>query len=377
MIRTNLRHAAIALLVQCSCFIAQADIISTLTNDSCYTSRVEYEIMMPNADDPVRYDITLVQQSAAGDSLSPCKYLIVSKPININNSEDSFSAYFDGNFFRYRANRLDEWHYADEPEWFDTGTQCNEMFTSLLPAFIARNLSSMTDDASFDYNIEQDGDISVIRGEENRNGYLCQSFVYRFNDTGQPVSLETVNAPDTPTEQTMTARYTYPDNNQFEPLSEDLLSRMFPEAFDKFRKEKFNTKNLIGKPFPTFSSQTLSRERLSHTRGERFGISTLFVILRKDDSRTIEEIRETVKTAGKKVNLVYVFSENDFECVSQTVGSLTAGEEAIMNAKSLIRDCGIREYPTVILCDSDGIILGCTLNNDAGNDVIELLTENV
>lgn len=324
-------------------------------------ANVEYEILMPNADDPVVYDVSLLQQAAPADSLAPCSYLIVSSPRSDDSSKSSgeaFSAYFDGNFFRFRGSRMTEWHLPADSLQFKTGIQRAEMFASLLPAFVAENLGAIASDSAYKYSSERlpDGGVS-IKGSESRRGYLLREFSYRLDPSGRPVYSEITANPGEMSEQVVTARYTYVENPDTVPLSEDRLEALFPEVFAKFRQSNFSLASLVGEPMPTFSVPTISGERLTHHRGESFDSPTVIVVTDATDvSPRID--------AAPGESVIYAFTGNDSAAISDLMGTPAPDETVAYSARSLARDCGIKAFPAIIRCTADGTIEKVDLSSE-------------
>ena len=317
-----------------------------------YSGEVDYEVWMPNADEPIRYNVSILEESAPSDTLSPCSYLIISSPRDKADKENNFSAYFDGNFFRYRGNRLTEWHYSSNPIPFIGGAPRSEMFTSLLPAFISEDLEKMYSDTTFKYTVEDYGEKKVVRGNHTRMGYVLRQFEYHFSNDNRPLYYEITNNPGEPTEQVVTANYTYPGQLDTVQLSEEGLKHLFPEVFNMFREDNFTISSLIGKPMPTFSLPTTKEERISHIRGNGFNSPTLIIVLNEDDSDLLNKMREV----SSGLDIIYAFAGNRADIISEIIGNPLENETIAFNAGSLIRDCGIKELPAVIYCDLQGNI---------------------
>ena len=113
MLRTKTRHilcASIAAIQGLSvCAATQttqlptlADIAGRLAECGPLSGHIEYEVYMPSSPDPVNYDIKVTSIPVSGDSLCKSSYIVDWTLRHDNNSSTGFSAYFDGNHYRYR-----------------------------------------------------------------------------------------------------------------------------------------------------------------------------------------------------------------------------------------------------------------------------------
>lgn len=329
------------------------------------SASVDYELLLPGADDPVRYNIEFTQQPAPGDTLAPCSYLIVSTP-QAENAEESFSAYFDGNFFRFKGGKITEFHAGEDPMPFSAGLQRTELFTQLLPAFVGEKLHEMASDTSYIYKVY---DERIIKGSEQRLGYLLKEYEYRLDSVGRPVYIEIVANPGEPSEQTATAKYTYKEADT-EKLSEGRLEQLFPDQFARFRAKNFTLSSLQGQPMPTFSLPASDNSRMTHHRGEKFDENTVFAFITLNDRKIADILRKS------DIKVVYVLSENNLQAVEEALGTLSPHETVLLGASSLIRDCGVKTFPSVVLCGENGMIekIAGPLNNDIENIVVNLLS---
>ena len=325
----------------------------TATAATAWEASVDCQITMANADKPIEYKLRMMEEGAAADdSIAPCSYLIISRPEGIDGAEESFAAYFDGNFYKFKGDRLTEWHISESPLPFKGGVVKAEMFANLLPSFLREAIAAMDSDTTYIYNVENGG--RAMAGRQEKQGYVLRNFEYRFDEDGKPESVEITINPSAPTEQTMTATYNYSDTGQLKgPLSEEMLAGLFPEAFSKFREGNLALSSFVGKPMPTFSAPTLDRSRLTHQRGEGFGSPTLIAFIEKNDSATVNTIREA---ATDTLDIIYAFLDNGSESAGNTVGQLRPNEKAMTSARSLANTLGIKLFPSLILCQKNGKI---------------------
>ena len=68
---------------------------------SPFSATVKYAVTLPQADDDIVYQVRLASETAPGDSLCEARYLIEWELPRGEEVSDGFSAYSDGNHFRY------------------------------------------------------------------------------------------------------------------------------------------------------------------------------------------------------------------------------------------------------------------------------------
>lgn len=379
---------AIGLMAQDAPGLA-AELIST----PLYMADATFEVLPPSASEPVVYDVTL--QSAAPeepDSLSVCDYLIrwsartSAKPI------EGFSAYFNGNHFRYRNNRLQEYHADANVEPFipygpgsqyTNGVHTTAQFADMLPQNIGLQLSRIINDPSYIYAFHPDTLVSgkkavVVDGVKRGNGYDLMRFSYVFDkDTHLPVLSEFENSPGSISEQLVTVTYSPSSKADAVEISEEGLMDRWPEVFERFRESTFKSENLVGTPLPDFSCQKLdSPDRYTHNLNEPLQKPLIIVMLDPEVSttpQTIEEIRKAVDMAPKELQVLWAFNSNRTDDIREAIGSLRPGEQALVSANSLMRNCGITLFPTTILVDRSSKITDVVpgFNNETGLVVLQ------
>ncbi|MDE6288790.1 MAG: hypothetical protein K2M00_08420, partial [Muribaculaceae bacterium] len=129
------------------------EIARTLKDINCYSASVDYTVVPPNAPEDVVYRLNISQQVNPEDTLAPCSYLItwaLREPERL--AGNGFSSYRDGNHFRYRPGKLQEYHYADDPAPFapggitTRGVQNGAQFLHVLPAYLGQELEALATD---------------------------------------------------------------------------------------------------------------------------------------------------------------------------------------------------------------------------------------
>lgn len=335
-----------------------------------YISAARFEVLLPQAQDPVGYTLVLQSESAEpSDSLAPCSYLISWSTQSHGNELKGFSAYFDGNVYRFRNNKLQEYHFSRDPEPFSTsragvrgGVQQSAQFAEYLPQFIAQKLRDMAADSSYRYAFHPDTLVSgkrsiVVDGEKQTMGYVSSEFQYVFDyDSGRPVSVSLVNSPGAISEQLVDIIY----SDALEApiaLSEESLIQHWPEEFELYRQDTFRSENLVGKPLPSYSCAYLDGQgRAQHTSGQPLQRSALIVVIDPKvatAAQTIDDVRRAADALPQAVDLIWAFSDNNAAEAYEMLGASRAGETALISARSLVRNCGITLFPTIILVNSD------------------------
>lgn len=354
------------------------DIKQNLAKRPYQTAKVRFEVLMPSAADPVVYDIEL-QEVNPGDTLAPSFYLI-DWSLNRNDKISSgFNSYYEGDHFRYRDTRLQEYHYVEDPMPFSTeggGVQRNAQFADLLPAFIAEKLEEIVNDTTYHSNFDEKS--VTISGIRNINGYDALEYSYKFDEnTGLPVQLDFLYNPASISEQSVTAYYTWENiGDTVRPVfNEAFLIDRYGDVFEKFRTSNFRVENLRGSALPTFSFEAPGKDRRTHSRGEAdLGSPVLLVFLDAGVASTqevMDVIRASVADSPFAVTTIYAFADNE----KPADLSFTAGEYTANSPQRLIRKCGVTSYPTFVLVKSDGTIADVIVGNNA--DLTTNLTQSL
>lgn len=337
--------------------MTMADIASRLRQQGCLTADVKYKVYLPTSSDPVEYTIGLMTSNVP-DSLSPSDYLITWELPRGDKSSTGFSSYYNGDHFRYRDTRLQEYHFADDPRPFQVdggGVQHNAQFADLLPAFLAEKLDEMAADSNYTYRFNEKS--NTIEGTMSMQGYDALEFTYQFGPDALPRHLDFVYNPASISEQIVSVDYTWDTSGtKCHPVTEDYLISLFGDIFGKFRTSNFRVESMRGAPVPAFSYDVAGSGRFSHSRGEAdLPSAMLLAFLDADVQSTasvVDDLRSTVASVPMPVTVVYVFADNetpaDFE---------PQGAEYIANGpQGFITKCGVTAYPTMLLVGRDGIV---------------------
>ena len=350
-----------------------------------YAGLANYSVLLPQAEDPVEYQIHLQSTATGNDELSPCKYLISWKRAgDESNNIDGFTAYFDGAHYRYRDNRLQEYHMDWDSIPFQIkggGVQGTAQFVDVLPQFTGRELSRMLQDTCFQYvfttdTIYQGKSVSALKGKLLYHGYTGKEVTYIFNpETGFPTFVEYENNPGAISEQTVTITYSDPETKQFPINSEENLMALYPEVFERFRESNFRVENLPGTPLPTFSAPTIDGKRYTYHRGESLDRNTIIVVI--DDAiseprQALDAVAQAHATSPVDFDIIIAFVSNHADKAEEICGD-SYEANVVIGARSLARDCGVTVFPTLLYVAPDGIVKDITLgyNKDLANVVIQ------
>lgn len=360
-----------------------SDIASQLSALTDYKGDATYTVYLPQAEDPIEYTIRLQSSADSADTLSPVDYLI---EWNLNGS-NGFSAYFDQHHYRYRNDRLQEYHFEWDSIPFlmgDGGVQLQAQFVDILPQMVGRELTRLMNDSTFIYTFAPDSTFNgvkaaIVKGKVMYHGYVSKEIVYVFDpSTGMPLTIEMENNPGSISEQSVTVRYNAHEQSVFPLTGEEDLIALHPDVFERFRESNFKVENLPGTPMPTFTAPTSTGERYTYHRGDRPANPLLILIV--DDSvstteATLSAIRQAADKAPVTFDLVIAFTTNNADKAEDIVGRLRPGENLLLGVRGLARDCGITVTPTLIYVDTDGCVADVTLghNKDLTSIVIQII----
>lgn len=372
MLRTKTRHilcASIAAIQGLSvCAATQttqlptlADIAGRLAECGPLSGHIEYEVYIPSSPDPVNYDIKVTSIPVSGDSLCKSSYIVDWTLRHDNNSSTGFSAYFDGNHYRYRNQRLTEYHACADPAPFllpeGKNVQTSAQFVNLLPAMTAGLFATMATDSTYIYNIKPSGKGNLrIEGVRRIKGFDALEYEYVVDAaSGLPVSLDMVYNPASISEQTASAKFKWL-TSETTTINEAALVALYPEVFEKYRTDNFQVANLPGTILPTITAPTATRERYCHNRGEDFRAPTLLIFLDPEagDARgTVVKARNAAAQLPMPADIIYLFSVSDANKAENVVGQLREGEHLLIAARSIFRDLGVTGTPTFVFCKAD------------------------
>lgn len=365
------------------------NVAERLAGTEDYHAKAVFEVWLPSSEEPVVYGVELISDKAEADTLSPCNYLIDWSLPTPSGLATGFSAYYDGHHYRYRGDRLQEYHMEWDAAPFipsltgskGLGVHKAAQFADLLPAFLAEKIREMEIDSTFDYHFVPDTVVngvraSVIDGVRRISGIDGLEYTYVFDyESGLPRLIELNNNPGSICEQIVSVRYENLAPSETE-IDESSLIALYPEVFEKYRESNFRIENLVGTPMPDFSSPTLEGERYTHHRGEPFRTHTLVALLDPkvgDVAGYVEGIRSAVESLPYEADVIWAFVSNKAEDIQEVIG-LTAreGEYVLVGARSLARDTGAASLPTLIIANRNGAVDDVVIGDNKELDSIVL-----
>ena len=199
-------------------------IVTALRAAGSYNDTVRFTVGMPQLSDDVVYTVALSQQPSYADPLLPCSYLIDWELTGRDEPVRGFSAYFDGNHYRYSARKLQEYHYSTDSMAFrpreigqlkGEGVHRTAQFASLLPALIADEIERQASDTACIVSLRPDTIVGgirrvglrIVRLLEGDQRTASEAEMIFDRATLLPVSLHYENSPGTVSEQTVDAVY--------------------------------------------------------------------------------------------------------------------------------------------------------------------------
>ncbi len=368
------------------------DVINTLENAGCYQADVKYQVLMSLQND-VDYAIHLESTVAPEDTILPASFLIDwSMPLP-DGEATGFSAYFNGNVYLFRGDRLLEYHYPEDKKAFYPsgsaagilqGVHRTMQFASLLPSFIGEELSSIIQNPEYKYKFTPDSVVSgehcsVFNAQWIAHDEVLKEIEYRFDpETHLPIYSEFENNPGALAEQTIVANYSYPlpATGECIDLSEEMLIGKYPEVFEKFRESNYAIENIPGQRLPSFALATTTGERYTYKAGDGFRCPTVIVLIDPRATfaqQTIEAVRAGLDQIPYTIETIWAFTGNNHDEIDELMPQCLPGEQALISAKSLARDTGASALPVILFTLPSGIVEDVTIgyNNNLTSDVIQ------
>lgn len=366
-----------------------ADISAALKRLDCFVSNAKFSVTLPQNDTDVVYELNLESAATDSDPYAPCDYLIKWSLDAPSGKVEGFSAYYDGNHYRYRDNRLQEYHVNWDsipfmPTATTMGVQGAAQFADLLPQYIALELEKMSSDPRYTLTVSNDRKFNgtpalVVRSVMDVNGVTVMEKELTFEaSTLRPLRIDTESNPGAITEQTVLVDYSYPAAMTCEPINEERLIALYPEVFEKYRESNFRIENLPSTPLPTFSLPTTTGERYTYHRGDSFAAPTVVALLDPSTSFNkdiVKAVRGAVDALPYNADVIWVFNSTNVDAIEEIVPSIRPGEHLLMNGKGLARDCGASSLPVLIMVNKDGVVKNVNLgaNNEVQNIVLQTM----
>lgn len=340
--------------------------------------KASYEVQLPSSPDPVIYEISAEYKQCAEDTLAKCQYIIDWTLKRENGDLNGFSAYFDGNHYRFRDVKLQEYHTAEDPTAFTygKGVQNTAQFTDLLPPFIADNLRKMAVDSTYDYTISCKGDEIRVDGVQRVKGYDTMEYSYVFDpQTGMLKSASVDYNPASISEQNITVEYGILPFDGTE-MKEKTLTERYPDIFSRYRRGNYAVTNLKGTHLPGFEAIDLHRRRYARRIRDNFVRPTVILLVSPDvasSGEAISAVTEGIQLSPVECSLIVAVTTNDSDTVATLCGPDTVCRTVLMSAKSMALNLGVNEFPTIIYCNSDATVadVDTGFNNNTASVVLQ------
>ncbi len=369
-----------------------ASVIESLKGMTKIEVPAKFTVAMPQLPEDIMYSITLTSLPTQDPVLFPCSYLIDWKMDGRDTPLSGFSAYFNGNHFRFSGEKIQEYHASADsvpfiPARFGAtnaiGVQQSAQFVNLLPVSIADNLSKMLADSTCRMEFRPDTIVggmhaAAIKTISTVNGVIAAESEYILDpQTFFPKKIHFENSPGAISEQTVDVEFgepsTLPALNQ---IDEHTLISLYPDPFTRMRRSSFALENLKNQPLPGFSVPTPTGERYSRRTGDPFASTTILAVIDPDASfapKIVSELRQAANNSPAPVNLILAFTSNNADFIEEVAGTPAPGEAILQSARTLARDLGAAQLPAVLIMDKSAtvrdIIVG--YNNGMASNVIQ------
>ena len=365
-----------------------SEIADRLAANRCINATISYSVTLPQNDDDITYTIIASAYTpSVADRLAPCDYVIRWSLPTPSGVSEGFSAYFDGHHYRFRDQRLQEYHLGWDSIPFllgggKDGIQNRAQFTELLPWYMARDLKSTLTDSTYIYSKPQvttygGRDAIKLKMERVISGMTAMERTYIFDvATMLPIRVDTESNPGSITEQSILANYTYNPTPDCQPLTEEKLIAEFPDSFGKYRQSNFRIENMPGTHLPAFSLRRPDGSRFTRSLNDPLPAPAAVVFLDPDtgfSGATVEAVRKGVEALPYQATVIWAFPGNNVDEIEEIIPELRQGEQIVTGAKNLARDCGISAMPVVVMADRDAVVKKVIIgfNNELADVVLQ------
>lgn len=351
--------------------IATVDALDAL---DCASARVTAKLDLPGSQEPVEYTINFDTHKAPGDSLLPYSYLIDWTLHRRQGDTKGFSAYYDGTHMRFRDTRLQEYHAAEDVRPFmgKNAVQRQVQFADILPVAVAETLRAIVEDSTWTYKQYDRGTSVRIDATQRISGYDALEIEILINTkTHLPVSMTKVYNPASISEQEVEYVYQWADRPCAD-INEAFIADRYSDIFAKFRADNFKALSLVGRPLPTYALNDIDGQRHTHRRGEALDRPAIYAFINPEivtGSQTVNDVHRALAALPKDVAVVWLTPEN----VTAEALQASDDESVFPSARSMIVDCGISSYPTLMFVDSNGVIADVIIGQN--NNMAEIVTQ--
>lgn len=316
----------------------------------CIEADIEYSLLPPGATDEVVYNIHIIEMGADSLGLAPRSYVLDWRAAD-NSDNHGFSAYIPGHYFSYRPGKFQEAHFPEDstvmaPGGDPTkGVQCTARYVELLPS----NLTG------------------PVVTDNRHETYSANDGVVEINITYNPGQSY---------EQEVTARYTRLAGIDCRELTVEDIGAMYPDEFSRYRRSSYSLESLRSEPLPKATAPRLDGERWTHRRGEALTGTTVIALLDSEVDGTaavVTQLRRAVDSLPFATTLILAFTDNDTAAIKDITGGNRHDEIVLVGARSLARDCGATDFPSLLFCRPDATVADIHIgrNNDLGSIVIQ------
>lgn len=371
-------------------------LISALRSADCFRSEIDFSVTMPQLTDDVIYKIMVESQATEGnDPLLPCDYIIDWKLEGRGEPLTGFSAYFQGHHYRFRGEKLQEYHMEWDSVPFmpakfgltrGVSVQKAAQFVDLLPQVMADDLSHLLADSLYRVVYHSD---TIVGGQHRKvldidvivNGTVGRELEYVFDQvTLMPVRTIFENSPGSVAEQTVEVKYLpVSDVDPCNPINENRLIEKYPLIFEQYRQSNFSIENMRGKRLPGFSVPTTTGERYTRRISDPMRAPTILVMMDQEggfNKQLVKAVRDAADGLPFESDIIWAFTGNNIDMIEESVPSIRPGESLLKSARSLARDCGVADLPVILLINSGGIVENVILgfNNTLSTDVLQKMS---
>lgn len=369
------------------------NIIQALESINNYQAEAQTNVSMPQMSDDVVYMLGLMQQKCNDDALLTMPYIIDWHLRSSRAPKHGFSAYFNGNHFRFSGARIQEFHLPADSLAFtlsgfgtkSKGVHRSVQFFNLLPQSIALNLRALAQDSLSRIRVVADTIVGGnhyigVTAKTVVNGSVGSVSEYLFNPlTKMPERIRTENNPGSVSEQSIAVDFLSTSTAPLPRIDQQRLIELYPNEFANYRKSNFTITSLRGARLPSFSLPTSTAERFTYNQGDNFRRPTIIVMLEAYDGKSPDvrdQIHEAMAESGCAADVIWAFTDTSVDAVESVVERPQPGEHVLINAASLIKKCGASTLPAIIVADREGIVRNIFTghNNDTGSDVIKAVT---
>lgn len=339
----------------------------------CAQADIKAQIELPGAQEPVVYDIHIESTNAAAtDTLSRSNYLIDWTLHRSGDNSKGFAAYFDGTHIRWRDTRMQEYYAAQDVRPFTSSKPVHKtvQFADLLPENLSAALKEMATDSAWSWQVFKRPAYVRIDATQRLQGYDVMTVEMTFDTKTQlPLSVSRVYNPGGISEQEVTYKYTWL-NSPCHAINEQYLTELYNDAFERFRSNSFKAESLKGQPLPAYALNDADGVRHKHRRGEHLDHPSIYVFIDPQTvtaSQTISDVRGAMQSLPVSVD-VYWLTPAGTNMITPEFG-----ETILPKAKSMIVDCGISSYPTLIFVNSNGTVAQVHIGQN--NNMADVVTQ--